>query len=169
MRRILWLVLACSLISSGCSFLIAGSGMNVHRLTTRQDFHREFGPPSETGTEAGQVFEEFHTRRKISEPFRASHLGMEVTMSLGLGEFIAFPWEVYRLGSRTLLGQTLRVTYDPDGRVSRTSLDGERLIPWPPDEVLSPDDPQDSTPRKTPGVEPPSPALDASPRTGQKQ
>jgi hypothetical protein len=116
-------------LASGCSMLIARSGKDLHTLTTREQVHASLGEPSTTGIENGKSFEEYHTRQKISESetVRVYGLGMGIVMSYGAYELIAFPKELYLLGSRTLRGQTLRVRYDENGKVSGFALDGEPL------------------------------------------
>lgn len=119
-----------AILSSGCSFLIAYAGKDLSKLETREKVHEVFNKPTLAGYEDNRFFEEFRTRRKVSESLRASHLAMSVPMTFGLGELVAFPYELYLLGRNTILGQTIRFTYDSEGRIIRITLDGE-LTNWP--------------------------------------
>jgi hypothetical protein len=111
--------------SSGCSMLIAASGKDVEKLTTREAVRQEFGQPTATD---GSRIDEYHTRRKLAEPDIAlAGRNMGLAMTYGLAEFICFPCEVYQLGRHTLLGQDLRFTYDAHGSVTAIYVDGEIL------------------------------------------
>jgi hypothetical protein len=124
-----------ALISSGCSSLVAYSGQDLKTLATRDQVHQEFGEPIVSETIDGISFEEFVTRRKISEQERAVGLNMASTMTGGLIEFIALPAELYRDSERLLAGQTLRFAYDQSGKVAKIDLDGNYLLA--PDKKLS--------------------------------
>jgi hypothetical protein len=112
----LLLIMTC-VGSSGCSALIVESGVDLHDLRTREQVHEQFGEPAASRTAEGRVVEEFCTCQKIAEPMRGAHLGMTVVMTYGLGEFVAFPIELYNLGRHTLLGQHVCFTYDATGNV----------------------------------------------------
>ncbi|MBV9121755.1 MAG: hypothetical protein JO112_00160 [Planctomycetes bacterium] len=128
MVRNAYLLLMTSTLSfTGCSLLIARSGMDLQTLTTREEVHHKFGPPLATGTIDGHPFEDFHTRRKISEPERSAGWSMGLAMTWGLVEFYLFPHEVYLLGRRTFLGQDIRFTYDSAGKVATVFLEGEKF------------------------------------------
>jgi YD repeat-containing protein len=106
------------------------SGKDLTTLKTREAIHDQFGEPSATGFAEGKPFEEFRTRWKISEQKTAKCMtyGMGLAMTFGMGEpFYFFPHELYLLGKRTLLGQTIRVTYDGSGNVAGILLDGEQI------------------------------------------
>ena len=126
-----------ALISSGCSSLVAYSGQDLKSLATRAQVHQEFGEPIHSETVDGASFEEFLTRRKISEQERAVGLNMASSMTGGLIEFIALPAELYRDSGRLLVGQTLRFEYDQTGKVAKIDLDGNYLLA--PDKKLSTD------------------------------
>jgi len=53
---------------------------------------------------------------------------MGLIMTLGTIEVINVPHELYLMGRRTLLGQTIRVNYDASNAVRQIYLDGEPLI-----------------------------------------
>jgi hypothetical protein len=131
------LIATTTLLSNGCAALIARSGEHLGTLTTREKVHEKFGEPLARGTveeqpregypfpTLGLPFEEFRTRRKIAEPSRSASLGMSAVMTFGLGELIMFPYELYLLGNRTLLGQDIRFVYDSAGTVTHYHLAGE--------------------------------------------
>src|SRR5262245_27122075 len=125
------LLTACAFLASGCSAWIANCGTDIHTVTTREQANLRFGIPCASGTTNGQPYEEFRTRQKISEPFLAHGNGVGFVMSFGVSELFAFPYELYLLGRRTLLGQNLRFTYDRTGSVTEVLLDWERHVPWP--------------------------------------
>ena len=58
---------------------------------------------------------------------RATCYGMGVAMTFGIGELYAFPCEVYRLCTRTMLGQKVRFTYDREGNVKKVFIDDDEL------------------------------------------
>ena len=159
--RLTYLLLVIPLsLNSGCSVLIARSGKDLHNLATREQVHASLGEPAAAGIENGQPFEEYHTRRKISETdtLRVYALGMGIIYSYGVYELIAFPKELYLLGSRTLRGQTICVTYDGNGNVSGFYLDREPLISFPSRQSTA-NDLQDAVPLPaSPEATPPSPA-----------
>jgi len=148
MRYANFCLIASALLSNGCSVLIARSGVDLHTLTTREKVHEKFGKPSASGTAEGKPFEEFRTRRKIAEPFRGDLLGMSFAWTWGLAEVITFPYELYLLGNRSLLGQDIRFTYDSSGIVRHIhrQVDCEwipEMIPWPPSLMSSGPQPRD--------------------------
>ena len=102
-------LLACVLLSGGCSCLIAESGKDLTALTTKEQVHQSLGAPKLTGVAEGQPFEEFESRQKIADPMRAATDSMSVMMTYGFGEVVALPQELYLLCSRTLFGETIRV------------------------------------------------------------
>ncbi len=124
MRTACLLLMAAMPLTSGCSILIAARGEDMEKLTTRDQVRERFGEPRASVSVEGVLFEEYRTRRKISEPDRAWALSMCVGLTYGLAEFIAFPHELYLLGSRTLLGQDVRFTYDSAGNLRTVHLDG---------------------------------------------
>lgn len=125
------ILIASALLSSGCSAIIAQSGADLSGLTTKEKVHEKFGDPAASGASEGFFFEDYQTRRKISEPLRSAHLGMSIAMTYGLGELIAFPYEFSLLGRRTLVGQELSFGYDSAGNVTRVYLDGKWLSFFP--------------------------------------
>ena len=51
--------------------------------------------------------------------------GMMFGLTFGVSELVVFPIELYLEGKRTLLGQTIRVTFDANGQVTGRYLDGQ--------------------------------------------
>src|SRR5262245_1547822 len=100
------LLVSCNLLWAGCSALIAYSGEDMGKLANKNKVHESFGTPSNLGNEGGSEFEEYRTRRKISEPTVAGVnfiLGVE---SLGLFELWMFPASICQNTWTTLVGQT---------------------------------------------------------------
>jgi YD repeat-containing protein len=124
-KRIGLLLLIASLpATGGCSLMIARSGLDLDRFKTREQVQGCFGHPITTGTEEGKTFECYRTHRKISdETGYKMNLGMGVAMTFGIGEVIAFPYELILVGRRTIVGQEVWFSYDEQGRVISRSLD----------------------------------------------
>lgn len=128
MRAIYFALIAAALSSAGCAGMIVGSGQNLSDLKDQAAVQAAFGSPTAAGEADGRPFEEFTTRRKIAEPWRvAPGMAMMYAMTLGLGEVVLLPVELYRTGRRTILGQQLRFTYDADGRVAAIRWDGDSV------------------------------------------
>jgi hypothetical protein len=104
--------------------LIAYSGENVGKLANQAQVHESFGTPAKSGDDDGTQFEEYHTRRKISEPHVA---GVELILSvetLGLFELSMFPCRFGHFFWTTLVGQDLRFEYGSNGNVERILIHG---------------------------------------------
>ena len=128
MRLFLILLAGLALLSGGCSVYMARSGQDLRPLATRDQVQHEFGLPAETGTTTdGQAYEDYRTRRKISEVARSSSMGMGVVMTYGLLEILYFPTELYNYGRRFCVGQTVRFEYDPTGKVCGAKLNDHSL------------------------------------------
>jgi hypothetical protein len=130
MRLSLALIAIATALMCGCSSLIAHSGKDLSKLTTREEVHREFGEPEKIGVVGDYACEDYTTRRKISEPWRSNSQGMGFAMTFGALELVNFPMEVYLLCSRTVMGESVRFAYDDTGKVMRVFLDGEKLEPF---------------------------------------
>jgi hypothetical protein len=119
----------CAALSNGCSMLIAQSGKDLNICATREEVRAELGEPCASGVEEGKRFEEYRSRWKISEAgsYGCLTYGMGFAMTFGASELLLFPQALYLLGKRTVLGQTVRVTYDDAGIVTGLYLDGEDL------------------------------------------
>jgi hypothetical protein len=104
---------------AGCSALIAYSGEDMDKLANKEQVQESFGTPAKSGNLDGQEFDEYHTRRKISEPTVAGVqliLGMQ---SCGLLELLMFPAAVCHCTWSTLVRQDLRFEYASNGDVER--------------------------------------------------
>jgi hypothetical protein len=131
MRAVRLLLVATVTLAGGCSSMIARSGTDLFDYTTREEMRKEFGEPVKSGHEDGRAYEEFYSRRKLTDPWRVYSTGMALVFTFGLIEPIAFPYEVFRLGYTTAVGQQIRVYYEADGSVVSRHIDGEELTPCP--------------------------------------
>lgn len=123
--RILGSLLAsCNLVCAGCSALIAYSGQDVGKLANKTQVHASFGTPTNLGNEEGREFEEYRTRRKISEPQVANLIAIADIMTLGLLELWHFPAGICQNTWTTIFGQTLRFEYDDNGNVKEVFING---------------------------------------------
>lgn len=122
MRGLSLLLIAGFLPFSGCSVLIARSGFDLQDLKSREQVHKEFGPPRTSETIDDGLAEHYRTRRKLSNELEATQFGIGFAMTFGIGEIYAFPYELYLVGSRTLLGQEFWVVYDSRGEVDYISF-----------------------------------------------
>jgi hypothetical protein len=129
MRVVCLALTVVALSSTGCAALIAGSGQDLADLKDRTEVHAVFGPPAAAGEDDGQPFEEYTTRRKISDP-RSIGPGMAMVYgaTFGLYDLIGVPYELYLTGRRTVQGQRLRFTFDVDGQVIAVGFDGEQVL-----------------------------------------
>ena len=127
-RRSLFLgsaLVTCSLFSAGCSSLIAYSGRDVEKLKNSDQVRETFGTPTNLGKDDnGREFEEYRTRRKISEPAVASVNFILGTETLGLFELWNFPAAIVQNTWVTFFGQTVRFEYGSDGTVENVCING---------------------------------------------
>ena len=127
MTRLFLLLCALVITQSGCSMLVMRSGMKVGELKNRDDVHKKLGEPVDRSLpEEKTRFEEYITRRKVAEPVDGSMV-MGYMATLGLCEFLYFPYSMYHAVSRSILGQRLRFLYDPDGGLMLVELDGRKI------------------------------------------
>lgn len=154
MRHALLSVVALVPLITGCAAELALSGKDLSGLTSREQVHEQFGTPIAGGPEKAGGFEQFRTRRKISDVGRAQRLGLGFCMLYGVPEIVYFPLELCRIGKHTVLGQDLRFCYDSAGRVSAVYLDGEELTflnrPLPPSNLSE----QERVPTQQPQKQP---------------
>ena len=121
------LLIAAASLSGGCAVMIARSGKDLTDLTTKVEVHAALGEPDAVGADEGGAFEEFRTHRKIADygiRYAGPGYAMGLVMTCGLIDLILVPQELYLAGRRSILGQTIRVSYDDDG-VKGIALDGE--------------------------------------------
>jgi hypothetical protein len=111
------LLLGCNVLCTGCSALISYSGEDVGKLANKEQVRKAFGTPSKSGSSDGLQFDEYHTRRKISEPTVAGVQLILGAESLGLFELWNFPTTICSCTWTTLVGQNLRFEYAINGEV----------------------------------------------------
>ncbi len=130
MRIAFLLLIAIASLSCGCSAFVASCGKDLTALETKEEVHGALGKPERIGVEKGASFEEYFSRRKFAiEPLGDKvGSGMMCGLTFGASELVVFPIELYLEGKRTLLGQTIRVTYDAKGQVIERYLDGKRGV-----------------------------------------
>jgi hypothetical protein len=172
MRPLPLLLVPSLLFTSGCAGLIAQSGTDLASLNTREEFHAALGQPVTSGVADGVFFEEYHTRRKIAEPWACCGYGegyaMMLVATFGAIDLLCVPCELYQIGRNTVLGQTIRVTYGPTGAAWELSIDGEQALVWPasPSRHAAGDSADPLTAPSAGAGSAPSPAS-ASPRSGR--
>lgn len=124
MRYALLLLLAPTLLATGCSICIAQAGKDPTDFASRDELHARLGPPIRTTTDPdGTVMEEFRSRQKYEEVTRSAGMGMGIAMTFGLGELVCFPRELLFEAKRIVFGQVLKYEFRPDGSFS-VSIDG---------------------------------------------
>ena len=121
MRYALLSLLVPTLLATGCSLILSDIGPEYSEFDTREKAHKLFGKPTSAGSEDGQAFEEFYTRRKFKDGGGMEDLA-RFYCTLGLNELYLFPVALFRLTRTTILGQTLRLTYDEEGSVEMYDL-----------------------------------------------
>jgi hypothetical protein len=129
MRAACFVLCAVALASAGCSALIMSSGTDPAHLKTREDVRAAFGTPAQSIESECEPYDQFKTRRKISERWRGIYLAMGYATTLGFGEFLFFPCEAFAATRHWVVGQDIVVTYDADGNVTSMKRNGE-LVPW---------------------------------------
>src|SRR5436190_15464906 len=117
MRYALLLLLLPVFASMGCSVMVAEAGTRSSEYETQEKAHKLFGKPIAAGTDDGQSFEEFYTRRFFPAGSQTMTEAIWFLHTLGLSEFYFLPVELVRVARETALGQTIRLTYNADGSV----------------------------------------------------
>jgi len=119
------LCIACPLLISGCSVLIANCGKDLNVLDDRDQVRQEFGEPVATGIEDGKQFEDFRSHWKVADPYWGGPgYAMGMILTAGLYELGGFPYQVYCASRATIVGQDIRFYYDRAGNVSECRVDG---------------------------------------------
>ena len=77
--------------------MIAYSGEDVRKLANHEQVHESFGTPTRQGTEDGRAWDEYYTRRKISEEQVAGGCIVLGVQTFGLLELVMFPSLVQRM------------------------------------------------------------------------
>lgn len=128
MRYSCLLLAAVAVTSAGCSAMVAGRGKRLDTLIAREDVRQDFGSPVTSGVVDGQPYDEFRSYRKISEGWKGEYLVIGNVATLGLGEFVWLPRELFVAARGKIVGRTIRVIYGSDGSVARVLLDGDSVI-----------------------------------------
>jgi hypothetical protein len=105
---------------SGCSALIANSGIKIDHLQTRQQVQAVFGEPTENGVIDAGFYEVYHTRRKISNPMHMYDVAFVTYW--GLTEPVYFIGELGSLARTVVMGRDVRFEYDFEEKVQPTPL-----------------------------------------------
>src|SRR5438874_242748 len=112
------ILIATSLLTGGCSSLIAYSGTDPDALNTKEVVHEKLGKPTQTVVAEDGFTETFHSRRKFRDQLGAREDFMCFGMTLGTSELFLVPLELYLLAKTMLVGHDLQVYYDSYGRVT---------------------------------------------------
>jgi YD repeat-containing protein len=74
-------------------------------------------------------YEEFRTRKVIADEnfSRGDGYAIGFIITLGTSELIEVPYQLFLLTKRTVLGQTIRVTYDKYGNIAYVTRDGQTI------------------------------------------
>jgi hypothetical protein len=133
MRWVYPILVVCAFLQCGCSALMSECGKDVSYLSTKEQVHALFGQPIASGQlfdqkgEAGS-WEEFHTRKIVANPLREDPCyGMSVIMTYGLGEILYDGQILSSWGKAIVIGNQLRFSYDPGGRLIYATIDEQRL------------------------------------------
>ena len=112
--------------------MIGRAGKDLGSIETKQQMHAFLGEPVAKGVDESGPYEEFRTRKVIAESPLSYGEGyaMLLFMTCGAVDLVAVPEQLYLLGKRSLLGQTVRVTYDQQGAVIDVERDGQSVIGW---------------------------------------
>ena len=98
------------------------SGYRGEPLHNNRNFN-----PTKYGNEQGRDFEEYHTRKKISEDQVAGGSIIADASTFGLLELVLFPYAVCHTTWTTLAGQTLLFEYAENGDVVEVRIDGTSM------------------------------------------
>jgi len=131
--RVALSMLVVVMLSSGCAGLIASTGKDLTVFQTKSELRAYLGEPTWTGVIDGEEFDEFCTRLKVADrPYSYASPGYAMVLfwTCGTCELLLVPYEFYRIGKGTVCGQTIRATYDKEGRVADLTLDREQLYPF---------------------------------------
>lgn len=110
--------------------MIAGAGKDLGAVETKAEMHGVLGEPVGQGVANGEPYEEFRTRMVIADDQSESDEGYALLLfvSCGTSELVTVPYQLGLLCKRSIVGQTVRVTYDQNGRVTQVDRDGESVL-----------------------------------------
>jgi hypothetical protein len=90
--------------------------------------HALLGEPVARGVAGGEQYEEFRTRRVIAkDQWDCEGYCILCAATCCAPDLVCVPYQLALLAKRAVLGQTIRVTYDPDGGVGSVQRDGESV------------------------------------------
>lgn len=123
------LPVASLLLCAGCSAAVAYIGENPEKFKTKSQVQKSFGTPVNVGSDKDRKnepckFEEYHTRRKISDPNSARTYLIADVFYLGMPEIFFLGDMVFQGAKSTLFGQTIRFEYDEFDQVKGMLIDG---------------------------------------------
>jgi hypothetical protein len=143
----------CLTLSCGCACMIAGAGKDLGRVGSKEEMHALLGEPVARGVAGGEQYEEFRTRRVIANSqWDCEGYCILCATTCCAPDLVCVPYQLGLLAKRTVLGQTIRVTYDPDGGVGWVERDGESVT-WPFRRRPRPESQQGGEPPATAGVD----------------
>jgi hypothetical protein len=105
---------------------VNSSGTDLAALKDRSQVHGKFGIPVASGVIDGHEYEDFRSHRKIAEYWNGEYFIMGYWATLGFGEFIWLPTELYEAGRQIIVGQDIRFIYSTDGTVLEVFVNGEK-------------------------------------------
>jgi len=114
---------------SGCASELAGAGKDLGALTSLEEMRDGLAEYGASGVAEGKRYEEFRTRKVIAQN-QDGHEGYIIAWASTFGtiDLIAVPYQVYLIGKRSVVGQTVRVTYDEDGSIGEVERDGVSVL-----------------------------------------
>jgi hypothetical protein len=132
MRRAILLLFVSTPLMSGCAALIAQSGQHLSQIASRNELQATLGTPVAMGVVDGQPYEEFRTRKVIADELFSDGDGYFIAFAVTFGtiDLIEVPHQLFLLTKRSVLGQTIRVTYDKKDKISHITRDDQDIGYW---------------------------------------
>jgi hypothetical protein len=115
--------------------MIAASGRDPSQMPTRDQVHKKFGAPVESGEIDGESYDDFRTHLKIADPVEAWMRWQCFVPSLVLYDFINIPMARSHAVRDVVLGRDVGFRYDSFGNVTYYRHCGAWLLrprPTPP-------------------------------------
>lgn len=152
MRAVVLVLIATAGLSAGCSLMIARSGKDLDKVTTREQARAELGRLVESGEKDGRAYDLFHYHGKVRVDWAegtAMGMGwaMMFGMTFGLVELVCLPQEMYKLARGLVIGQDIEVSYDQAGKVTGFQVGGRT---WSGPPVHQDDESQSASPDLSP-------------------
>jgi hypothetical protein len=109
---------------SGCSSIIASSGLDASNFENQQQVARWLGKPVEiAATDAGSKHV-YHTRWKFADRIKAGMYGNSCGMTFGLTEPSAIATELIELNEMLIKGRDIQFEFDEQGEVIKHHIPG---------------------------------------------